>query len=307
MATKELMPRVLDLDNLYAAWDEVRHNRGAAGGDRISLWRFEQRLELNLLHLAERVEVGSYQPGRVRLTSIHAGGKHRDIAVWCIADRVLQRAVLQVVEPIFERRFLPTSFGYRRRRCVGDAVRRVLQLRDQGCTWVLDADIRDCFPSLDHELLLSLLRRRVMDQDLLDLLALWLPYGRSRAVRRSHRPQGISLGAVTSPLLCNVYLHELDLALARARLEAVRYADDFVVLCPTEEARDHALETVRCCLEPLRLELNTEKTWLRTFKQGFTFLGVTFQGKGYWYRRNGVKVAASDRGDTFPLEIDGYQ
>lgn len=305
-ATKTLMPRVLDLDNLYAAWWEVRENRGAAGGDLTTLWRFGQRLELNLLKLAERVQNGTYQPGRVRMVSVFTGGKWRQIAVWCVADRVLQRAVLQVLAPIFEPRFLPCSFGYRRGRCVGDAVRRVLHLRDLGYVWVVDADIRDCFPSLDHALLLTFLRKRVMDQDLLDLIALWLPYGRPRSVRRSQGPQGISLGAVTSPLFCNVYLHEMDTTLRRAGLEEVRYADDFVVLCRTRQERDEALETVKRSLEPLMLQLHPTKTRLNSFEEGFTFLGVSFKDRKYWYSRNGIQVQASDMGESFPLEIDGY-
>ncbi|MBI4337013.1 MAG: hypothetical protein HY683_04200 [Chloroflexi bacterium] len=305
-AGKLLLPRALDPDNLYAAWEDVRRNRGAHGGDLITLARFERRLELNLLHLAERVETGAYQPGKVRMVTVNTGRKLREIAVWCVADRVLQRAVLGVLDPIFERLFLPVSFGYRRGRSVGDAVRRVLHLRDQGHTWVVDADIRDCFPSLDHAFLLSLLRQRLVDQDLLDLIALWLPFGRPRGLRRSQEPRGISLGAVISPLLCNVYLHQLDVALRRERLQEVRYADDFLVLCPTEASRDRALETVRAALAPIRLELNTAKTRLASFREGFTFLGVTFEGRKYRYSWKGMPVEGSDLGGAFPLDVDGY-
>lgn len=163
LTTKFLLSQALELDNLYLAWEEVRKNKGGAGGDLISLARFERRLELNLLHLAERVQTGAYQPGKVRMTTIYTGPKRREIAIWCVGDRVLQRAVLQVLEPIFEREFLPSSFGYRSGRAVADAIQRVLQLRDTSYTWVVDADIRDCFPSLDHQLILSLVGEKVMD------------------------------------------------------------------------------------------------------------------------------------------------
>ena len=304
---KDLMNLVLDMDNLYHAWDEVRENRGAPGGDRISLARFERHLELNLLHLAERVQTGTYQPGKVRLVTIYTGTKQRLIAIWCVADRVLQRAVLQIIEPFFERAFLPVSFGYRPNRSVADAVARIIRLRDKGYTWVVDADIKDCFPSLDHQLILSLLRERIMDQNILDLIALWLPYGRARTVRRSHQPRGISLGAVISPLLCNVYLHQLDDALRREHFQTVRYADDFVVLCHTEHERDRALEAIQSILKSLLLEVNTEKTRLTSFDEGFTFLGVTFKDRTYSYNWYGKTVRAKDMGETFPLEVDGYR
>lgn len=304
---KDLMSQALDLDNLYDAWEEVRQNRGAPGGDHISLARFKRRLELNLLHMAERVQTGTYQPGKVRLVTIYTGRKQRQIAIWCIGDRVLQRAVLHVIEPLFEGIFLPTSFGYRPNRSVADAVARILHLRDEGYTWVVDADIRDCFPSLDHQLLLSLLRQRIVDQNILDLIALWLPYGRPRTLRRSHKTRGISLGAVISPLLCNIYLHQLDTALRREHLQAVRYADDFLVLCLTEQERDKALQAIQAVLKSILLEVNTEKTRLTSFEEGFTFLGVTFKDGKYSYDWYGKTVRATDMGETFPLEVDGYR
>lgn len=303
---KDLMIQVLDLDNLYCAWEGVRKNRGAPGGDGIGLARFQRRLELNLLHLAERVETGTYQPGKVRMVTLYTGTKRREISIWCVADRVLQRAVLHVIDPIFEPIFLPVSFGYRPNRSVADAVARILRLRDDGYLWVVDADIRDCFPSLDHQLILDLLRERVMDQNLLDLIALWLPYGRPRKNRRSGRLCGISLGAVISPLLCNIYLHQLDIALRRKRLQSVRYADDFVVLCRTESERDQAMETIQAVLPSILLEINTNKTHLTSFREGVAFLGVTFKDRNYSYDWQGKKIKAADQGESFPLKINGY-
>ncbi|MFQ6027609.1 MAG: reverse transcriptase domain-containing protein [Dehalococcoidia bacterium] len=304
--SKLLLQQALDLDNLYRAWEEVRKNRGAAGGDHITLARFERRLELNLLHLAERVQTGTYLPSKVRLVAIYTGQKRREISVWCVADRVLQRAVLQVLEPLFEPDFLPASFGYRPRRSVGDAVRRVLELRDSGYTWVVDADIRDCFLTLDHQLILSLVAEKVMDQDLLDLISLWLPYGRPRSVRRTGEARGISLGGVISPLLCNIYLHQLDVGLARARLQLVRYADDFVVLCRAKWERDQAIDFVTSILDGIRLEVNQTKTRLTTFDEGFTFLGVAFEEHKYRYLWRDKPIEARDQGQTFPLDLDGY-
>lgn len=190
---------------------------------------------------------------------------------------------------------------------MADAVQRLLHWRDRGYTWVVDADIRDCFLSLDHQLLLQLLQERVMDQDLLDLIALWLPYGLPRSRRRSGVPGGISLGGVISPLLCNIYLHQLDQGLARARLQSIRYADDFVVLCRAKWERDQALGLVGSILAEIQLEMNQSKTRLTTFDEGFTFLGVTFEGSKYRYEWRGKRVEARDRGETFPMDLDGYR
>ncbi len=303
---KDLLRQAVTLDNLRRAWRDVRENRGAAGGDLVTLVRFESRLELNLLHLAERVNNGSYQPGRVRVVSVFDGRKDRAIAIWCVADRVLQRAVTGVIEPLFEAMFLPCSYGYRHNRCVGDAVRRVLALREQGYQWIVDGDIKECFPSLDHGVILFLLRQRLVDQDLLDLIAQWLPLGRARSVRRSSEPRGISLGAVISPLLCNICLHQLDRALQRAGLQSVRYADDFIILCRRAGERGAALDTARSSLQDLKLEINPVKTRLTGFDDGFTFLGVTFRHDKYWFNWHDKKVEGDDLGEGFPLEVDGY-
>ena len=146
-----------------------------------------------------------------------------------------------------------------------------------------------------------------MDQNLLDLIELWLPFGRSRTTRRSQEPRGISLGAVTSPLLCNIYLHELDKGLRKEHLQVIRYADDFIVLCRERKERDAALQLVRNITQALLLEVNDQKTRLTSFEDGFTFLGVTFKDRKYWYEWHNKRVEASDMGDAFPLEVDGYR
>ena len=261
--------------NLLRAWRDVRANRGAAGADEVTLARFERRLELNLANLAETVRDGSYRPGKVRHVRILCRGKARRLSILSVADRVLQRAALNVLEPAFDRTFLPRSYGYRPRRSLAGAVRRIVTLRDQGYRRVVDADIKDCFPNVDHQILLSLLERRIDDGRVLALFRQWVALD---ATVRDGRAKGISLGAIVSPLLCNVYLHSLDRALARHHLESVRYADDFVVLCEGESRQQFAFEVAEKHLRALRLELNLRKTCLTDFDAGFTFLGVTFRG-----------------------------
>lgn len=303
---KDLISKVVDIDNLYGAWEDVRKNKGAPGGDLVTLERFRRRLELNLLHLAESVETGRYHPGKVRMVTILTGSKWRQIAVWCVADRVLQRACLRVMEPFFEPMFLPSSYGYRPGRSVADAVRQAIKLREEGYVWVVDADIRDCFGSLDHAFIMSQVRRRIHDQDLLDLIEVWLPFGRPRQLRRAAQPIGISLGSVISPILCNIYLHVLDRTLKRFRLRSIRYADDFIVLCESRDERNEALRVIEAELKAIQLELNCEKTDLTDFEHGFSFLGVTFKESKYWYEIKGIQVTSGDSGESFPLDFYWY-
>ncbi|MFN8525424.1 MAG: reverse transcriptase domain-containing protein [Chloroflexota bacterium] len=278
MATIErsLIHRMTEQERLARAWLQVRANHGAAGGDDVSLRRFEHRLELNLLNLAIDARGGTYQPARARSAWVSNRGKQRRLTILAVRDRVLQRAALDLLEPRFERSFLDRSFGYRRKRSVVDAVRRVAELRDAGHRYVIDADIQSCFESIDHAILLDLLRPRLRDEPLLKLIQQWMPIG---AARGAPRPRGISLGGVISPLLCNAYLHTLDAALERRNIQSVRYADDFVVLCTDAAERQYALGLVQKQLTALRLRLNGRKTRLTDFDEGFQFLGAQFEGR----------------------------
>lgn len=301
-----LLERVLDLDTLRWAWLRVAANKGAAGADGVTVRQFGRHRDANLLALADAVRDGSYRPGPVRTVRIRNGAKERPIAILTVADRVLQRAALEVIGPRVEPTFLPSSFGYRPGRSVQDAVERIVRLRDRGFGWAVDADIADCFGSLDHALLRRFLEPHVPDTGLRELLAGWtaVPHGPRLAPPGSGIPQG----AVVSPLLCNVFLHELDRALHRKRLPLVRYADDFVVLCTSEAQAQEALAATEKVLAGLKLRLHSEKTKVSSFDEGFAFLGVEFQGTDYSYVTEGKRVTV----DTLPPEwfhyhAEGYE
>jgi group II intron reverse transcriptase/maturase len=217
-----------------------------------------------------------------------------------VRDRVLQRSALEVLTPLGERLFLPCSYGYRPGRCLQDAVERIVRLRDRGFDWVVDADIHDCFASLDRELLHRFVERLVPDPGLRRLLDLWM--GAAHHPGRAPAGRGVPLGAVISPFLCNVYLHQLDAALGRRRLQPVRYADDFVVLCRSREHAEWALRAVEKVLRGLRLEPNPLKTRIVGFEEGFDFLGVHFEGTDYSYHYRGMHVTV----DELPPELFAY-
>lgn len=300
-----LLDRVLDLETLRWAWLRVAANKGAAGTDGVTVRQFERLRDANLLALADRVRDGSYQPAPPRRVRIREGPKQRTITVLAVADRVLQRAALDVLTPIIEPTFLPASFGYRPGRSVKHAVKRIVALRDRGLVWAIDADITDCFGSLDHELLQQFLTPFVPDPGLHRLLERWttIPHGGRLAPPKS----GIPLGAVISPLLCNVYLHQLDRSLHRRRLHLVRYADDFVVLCRSENHAQHALRQTEKVLAGLRLALHPAKTRIASFDDGFDFLGVRFEGTDYSYEIVGKRITVDDVPfDDFHYHPEGY-
>ena len=236
-----LLDQILARDNLAAAWEAVAANEGMPGVDRVAIGRYARNWEEGVLALAEEVRGNRYRPSRLRVRFIpKRDGGQRRISIPTVADRVLQRATLQVLLPRLDRKFLSCSYGYRPKRGVAQAVAAVIRYRDRGLRYLLEADIDDCFGSLDHATLLRLLEQEVSDWRVLQLMRWWLDVGRPQAgVAR-----GIALGMPISPLWANLYLHEMDWQLVRNRWPLVRYADDFVVLAESAEAGELARQVV---------------------------------------------------------------
>ena len=296
-----LIEQVLDMGNLTDAWLNVAENRGAPGVDRVSIRRFRRNWEANLRRIRELVWTNRYKPARLRRIAIpkpHGQGQ-RLLSIPTVADRVLQRAVLNVVDDRFDRDFLDCSYGYRAGRGLRDAVAALLRYRDRGLVWVLDADIDECFDSLDHGLLLGFLAEKVDDSMVMGLLRAWLRVGR----RYKNPDRGIALGSAVSPLCCNVYLHRLDWELVRNRWAVVRYADDFVVCCTSREQAERARRVVADALADLRLQLEPTKTRIAGFDEGFEFLGVRFERDSYSFSWEGKRVEVEG---PIPSWIWGY-
>lgn len=170
--------QVAALSSLYQAWRKVRANRGAAGVDAISLQAFEQSLQANLLELSRNLINRTYEPLPARYVNVpKANGKDRELAIPTVRDRVAQRAVLDHIEPLFESQFLDCSFAFRSGRSVEMAIQRIVVARAQGFRWTVDADIKDFFPSINHRLLIEDLSSTIGDNDILNLIALWLDAG----------------------------------------------------------------------------------------------------------------------------------
>jgi RNA-directed DNA polymerase len=280
-----LYDKVHRTDILWRAWAEVARNRGAAGVDEISIEAIEEQgVAAFLSELQEELATERYQPLAVRRVTIpKRSGGERHLGVPAIRDRVVQAATKVVVEPIFEADFAECSYGFRPKRSALQArehIRRELQL---GRRWVVDADIKSFFDSLDRARLLALVRDRVSDRRILRLLAGWLRAGVLTKEGLLHPEAGTPQGGVVSPLLANVYLNCLDQAWqdhGRQHGEIIRYADDLVVMCRSRRQAEAALQLLQSLLGELGLTLSPSKTRIvdcRSGGEGFDFLGYHFR------------------------------
>jgi RNA-directed DNA polymerase len=266
--------------NLFAASRHVIGNRGAAGVDHQTVEAFLARQPKELDRLHESLRTDQYRPQAVRREWIAKPGsrEQRPLGIPTVRDRVVQTALLHVLEPIFDITFSAHSYGFRHGRGCHHALERVEELLDAGCVYVVDADLKSYFDTIPKPRLLARVREKVSDRRVLRLIEMYLEQGVLEGLREWTPETGTPQGAVLSPLLANIYLNPLDHLLAEAGFAAVRYADDFVILCKTREDAAAALALVQHWVTDNGLTLHPTKTKIVDARiEGFDFLGYHFR------------------------------
>mgnify|MGYP002135836312 CR=1 FL=1 len=297
-----LFDKVFAERNLLAATQQVASRKGAAGVDHVSVDEFVGQVPETLWQLSDALKAGTYRPQAIRRVHIPKPGtkETRPLGIPTVRDRVVQAAVVNVIEPIFERDFAEQSYGFRPGRGCKDALRRVDELLKAGYVHVVDADLKGYFDSIPHAGLLDRLKTKIVDGRVLSLIESFLKAGIVEDMTTWTVEQGAPQGAVLSPLLSNIYLDPLDHMMVEAGIEMVRYADDFVILCRTAEAAAEALDRVRQWVAENGLVLHPAKTRIvDSRKDSFAFLGYEFRGTKHWPRKKSLeKLKESLRSKT---------
>lgn len=285
-----LYDKVCSWSVLVTAWRRVAANAGASGVDRQSIESIKQEYGVGrfLMELQAELRGERYVPLPVLRRYIPKGdGRQRPLGIPAVRDRVVQMAVKLVIEPLFEADFCPCSYGFRPQRSNQQAANEVHRLVNRK-KWVVDVDLKSYFDTIPHDGLMALVRRRVRDPKVLHLIRGWLKAGILDGRELQYGTAGTPQGGVLSPLLSNIYLHELDRTWNPRNGDLIRFADDFVILCGTRKAAETALALVRARVADLGLTVNEEKTCIGHVRDGFDFLGFTYREA--WSARQGRPV-----------------
>ena len=287
-----LMDKVWKIENLQSAAKQVKANGGAAGVDGRNCETYLKD-PTRLQRLQMRLQNSSYQPSPVKRVWIpKLGSKElRPLGVPTVEDRIVQTAIRNVIEPIFEHTFAEHSYGFRPNRGAKDALRRVDQLLKADHVWVVDADLKGYFDTIPQEPMMELVAEHVADGRVLELIEKMLKQGvMESAGGWQPTQQGTPQGAVISPLLANLYLNRLDHLMAQQGKEMVRYADDFVILCTGAQEAQEVLEQLRQWTAAAGLTLHPVKTRIVDARQegGFDFLGYHFERGHRWPRKKSM-------------------
>ena len=277
-----LIDKVIDPKNLFLSARKVLGKAGAAGVDHQTVEDFSAQSWPELQRLHQELRADSYRPALVRRAWIPKPGssEKRPLGIPTVRDRVVQTALVHVIEPILDNTFHEQSYGFRHGRGCHQALRRVEALLNAGHVYVVDADLKSYFDTIPKDRLLASVRQHISDSRVLRLIKMYLDRGILEGLREWTPETGVPQGAVLSPVLSNLYLNPLDHQMAALGHAMVRYADDFVILCRTAEEAQTALADVQRWVNEAGLTLHPTKTRIvDARKQSFAFLGYTFRGK----------------------------
>lgn len=286
-----LLEEVLSFTNLTSAWKQVRSNKGAPGIDGVSIDEFPDRTREHWSAIQQSLLDGTYHPNPVKRVEIPKdSGGTRPLGIPTVLDRLIQQAIAQVLNPIFDPGFSESSFGFRPGRSAHDAVYKVRGYIRQGLRQAVDMDLAKFFDTVDHDVLMQRVARKVKDKRVLALIGKYLRAGAMVNGRLQESRKGVPQGGPLSPLLANILLDDLDKELERRGLRFARYADDFVILVRSPRAGKRVMWSIRRFLERgLKLTVNEEKSSVAATDQ-ITFLGFAFtKGKVLWSEKSFAK------------------
>lgn len=288
-----LWDKVIEERCLQKAFWAVWRNAGAPGVDGQSVAQFDARADEEIGRLSRELREGSYrrQPARRQWIPKPGSTERRPLGIPAVRDRTVEAALRNVLEPIFERDFAASSYGFRPGRSCQLAVEEVEKRLAEGRVWCVDADLKSYFDTIPHDRLMALIRQRIADGSVLRLLEQSLKAGVLDELKGWQATErGTPQGAVISPLLANVYLNPLDHEMERRGWALVRYADDFVVLCHSREEAETVLGHLREWTAAAGLTLHPVKTRIvHAAAEGFDFLGWHFRGGKKWPRKKSVQ------------------
>jgi len=299
-----LMDKLYRVKLLRSAFYKVKENGGAAGVDHVTVEHYEKNLEENLDKLSKELKEGTYSPRPIKRKYIPKPGRDekRPLGIPTVRDRIVQTALKDLLEPIFEKEFSDTSFGFRPNRGAKDALRKLQDLLNEGHTYVVDADIKGYFDNIPHDKLKARVAKKVTDNGILSLIDSYLKAEIMEGTDNWTPEGGTPQGAVISPLLANIYLNPLDHLMEGKGYNLIRYADDFVVLCRTKAEARKALKVINDWVKKAGLSLHPDKTKLvdATGRGGFDFLGYHFE-RGYrWPRKKSEQKLKDSIRDKTP-------
>lgn len=288
-----LIDKVYRMTTLERAWTYVKRNKGAAGVDNMDVEKFAHNKEVYLSELHKQLQDGTYKPQAVKRVYIPKGnGKVRPLGIPVVMDRIVQASIKLVIEPIFENVFIQSSYGFRPKRGCKDALRQVDTLLGEGNVWYADADLQAYFDTIPHQRLMQKFKCYISDGVLCDLIESFLKHEIMENGETTRATAGTPQGGVLSPLLSNLYLHDLDVLLDANHFNMVRYADDFVVLADNEEKVFAAEEIIHQWARENELTIHPEKSHTGNCMReggGFDFLGYRFEMGNRWISKKSLQ------------------
>jgi len=290
-----LMDKVYSKANVEASTDAVLKGGEAPGVEKITVECYKTKREHFNEKLIEDLTSNEYRPEAIRRTYIPKAGRKelRPLGIPTIRDRIVQKAILNVIEPIFENEFSNSSYGFRPKRSCKDALREADKLLEEGYKYVLDADIKSFFDNISHTKILELLREKITDGKVLELIKGMLKQEIMEEIKKWTPESGTPQGGVISPLLANIYLDGLDKLMESTGYKMIRYADDFIILCKDRKEAEEAHSKINKWMSEMKLTLHSEKTRI----VDMTIAGESFNFLGYRFlnNKNRIKRVPSDK------------